>query len=452
MNISKFNCSKVRDLPKIAPRWLALGFLSIYFASLSFISADVRSLNGTIDFHANHDGIADMTLNSTGLGIGVLPSTNLQVAGNAIVTQQLFIGGSAGASNLNINGSFGMTLQTVSENTLLAGNTCVLADASTSNIVLTLPHAGNVLGRMYAIKKISLNNIVQINAGNNLLDSYSYYSLASGNLGSIKVISNGSSWSVIEKYNGADEAWTPQKISTALWLDASDATNVLHVGGNVHQWSDKSGQGNHATQSNATYKPKTNVRTLYGKNVLDFTSQQMATNLNIDRTAAANLSVFVVFAQDSTIGTFGLFGADNGIWDRFAILNFDASFGLRWSVSNGVGVTPFEPTQTPNTSNHILSIVWAKDVASGSLVSLDGATPTVFTENAANSGFTTTGIGAIQPVASQGYPMDGYIAEIIFMTSLADTLTRQKIEAYLAHKWGLNSSFPSGHPYKIIGP
>jgi hypothetical protein len=27
-----------------------------------------------------------------------------------------------------------------------------------------------------------------------------------------------------------------------------------------------------------------------------------------------------------------------------------------------------------------------------------------------------------------------------------------KIEGYLAHKWGLSGSLPSGHPYKISAP
>jgi hypothetical protein len=29
---------------------------------------------------------------------------------------------------------------------------------------------------------------------------------------------------------------------------------------------------------------------------------------------------------------------------------------------------------------------------------------------------------------------------------------RQRIEGYLAHKWGLVGSLPSGHPYKTAAP
>ena len=30
--------------------------------------------------------------------------------------------------------------------------------------------------------------------------------------------------------------------------------------------------------------------------------------------------------------------------------------------------------------------------------------------------------------------------------------TRQKVEGYLAHKWGLSGNLPSNHPYKIGHP
>ena len=41
---------------------------------------------------------------------------------------------------------------------------------------------------------------------------------------------------------------------------------------------------------------------------------------------------------------------------------------------------------------------------------------------------------------------DGMDAEIILSTSLTDC-DRQKLEGYLAHKWGLTANLPSNHPY-----
>jgi hypothetical protein len=64
------------------------------------------------------------------------------------------------------------------------------------------------------------------------------------------------------------------------------------------------------------------------------------------------------------------------------------------------------------------------------------------------SGFTTYNqIGnCISPA-----PFDGKIGEII-MVSTIDTVIRQKIEGYLAWKWGLVSNLPSDHPHKSFPP
>jgi hypothetical protein len=52
---------------------------------------------------------------------------------------------------------------------------------------------------------------------------------------------------------------------------------------------------------------------------------------------------------------------------------------------------------------------------------------------------------------ANGY-MDGAIGEVIFLNERPDEGTRQKIEGYLAHKWGLTANLPSEHPYKTGAP
>jgi hypothetical protein len=48
-------------------------------------------------------------------------------------------------------------------------------------------------------------------------------------------------------------------------------------------------------------------------------------------------------------------------------------------------------------------------------------------------------------------PYDGHIGEIIIINSVQD-IDRQKVEGYLAHKWGVESKLPSDHPYKTSAP
>lgn len=65
----------------------------------------------------------------------------------------------------------------------------------------------------------------------------------------------------------------PSDISgLVFWVKADDAGSITSSGGEVSQWSDKSGAGNHVTQSTAGAKPKTGLSTINSKNVISFDS------------------------------------------------------------------------------------------------------------------------------------------------------------------------------------
>ena len=48
-----------------------------------------------------------------------------------------------------------------------------------------------------------------------------------------------------------------------------------------------------------------------------------------------------------------------------------------------------------------------------------------------------------------GTNLSGKIGELIVLNS-TDSDDRQKLEGYLAHKWGLTSNLPDSHPFKSI--
>lgn len=52
-----------------------------------------------------------------------------------------------------------------------------------------------------------------------------------------------------------DKLWSPLQLSPAVWLDATDTDTVVLTSGAVSQWSDKSGNNRHATQSTAANRP-----------------------------------------------------------------------------------------------------------------------------------------------------------------------------------------------------
>jgi len=49
-------------------------------------------------------------------------------------------------------------------------------------------------------------------------------------------------------------------------------------------------------------------------------------------------------------------------------------------------------------------------------------------------------------------PFSGVIYEFVFCPTALSENDRQKVEGYLAHKWGLEANLPSDHPYKSTAP
>lgn len=159
------------------------------------VLADVKGLNGQIGFDPQSDDQADMILNSTGLGIGTIPSDNLHVHGNAIITEQLFIGSQAGSANLNLEGSLGFSSESVNSSSIIEDQSIYLADSSSDNLILKLPYAGNVSGRVITVKKTSTSNKLWLVAqGGNLIDDERSIEFPSGSFSYASVISNGTQW------------------------------------------------------------------------------------------------------------------------------------------------------------------------------------------------------------------------------------------------------------------
>jgi hypothetical protein len=48
--------------------------------------------------------------------------------------------------------------------------------------------------------------------------------------------------------------------------------------------------------------------------------------------------------------------------------------------------------------------------------------------------------------------LDGDIGEIVIFNSVLSTADREKMEGYLAWKWGLEGSLPMGHTYESAPP
>lgn len=285
-------------------------FFLLFTVILQFkIFGDVKGQNNVIYFDVQSDGVSEMQLNQIGLGIGISPSTNLHVSGNASISHQLIIGSSTSSANFFIQGTFGMTPQLFSDGDEVESS-IVLVNTSTDNIFTKLPFAGNVTGRKFVIKKTSNQNSLFISGRGNPIDSFDAISLpptTSSTLPYLEVISSGDKWNIL---------------SISDNINAVDSDNLLGWWG-FEEESGNTVLGSHAAGNTGTlegFSPSDRVDGKIGK-ALYFSG-----NSSIDMGTEYNLtppfSLCAWFKADSIISHPHVFAkGGSAIWWRMRIQN-----------------------------------------------------------------------------------------------------------------------------------
>ena len=100
-------------------------------------------------------------------------------------------------------------------------------------------------------------------------------------------------WKFDEALPIVDSNWSPTTLNPSLWLDASDASTVSHSSNSVNQWSDKSGNNYHASQSVEASQPTLISSVQNGKSVLTFDGSDDFFDVNLDFLADSSHSSFL---------------------------------------------------------------------------------------------------------------------------------------------------------------
>ena len=257
---------------------------------------------------------------------------------------------------------------------------------------------------------------------------------------SIKLIANGALRPGIMKLV---LIFSPLSIADCVaWFDASDSTTITQdESTNVSQWNNKTGSGLNAVVNTAQER---SPPTYNGSGAIKYVS--------------------LADYQALVIPSFPY----NTAWSVFSCM-CNVSLGARWYispydnrnlvlmgmaqgankifpelVSDGTGDitgSHIEYTSAENTNGEG-SYVYYRD---GSLQSSN------YTTYSASAGTVNMGIGAN---GSQQYEAGGtyYPFEILIYNHYLSEIERQKVEGYLAWKWGLQASLPAGHPYLSSAP
>lgn len=268
--------------------------------------------------------------------------------------------------------------------------------------------------------------------------------------------------------------WTPALITTALWLDAADASTVTTVSGAVSQWNDKSGNARHATQATSGNRPATGTATLNGRNVIryDATDDFLSLSNTAGLTSATAFYFFGV-RRSSVAATADTITARlflTGVTGTYAVgADISVSLSSETTVflvgpdvtSGGLpaprsGATSAGYTRSANAAE--IYHVFGQNTGTRFGARVNGSAVTSFVQdqdggdrapnicNPALTGFNVGGNGG----ASNGAIVD--FAEMLVLTTAPTLDSIQRIEGYLAHKWGLTANLPSNHLYKVNPP
>ncbi len=244
---------------------------------------------------------------------------------------------------------------------------------------------------------------------------------------------------------GGPKLWRPDALagSLSLWLDAEDASTITLNGSTVSQWSDKSGNGRNATQATAVNQPTYTASGLNGKPVLTFDGAN--DTLSYDGTFLANTDYTVTavhYRSDPKDFNWFLGGGIAGVNQNF-LMGYEASTKLRWGQF-GNDVDTFGQTYVAGLPS---TVVARQSGADGKSTFINGVASGVSANTANLISNAGANIGSFL-----GSFFVGGMAEIVMTTSALSTNDRQKLEGYLAWKWGLQTNMPADHPYKLLPP
>lgn len=208
-----------------------------------------------------------------------------------------------------------------------------------------------------------------------------------------------------------------------LWLRAD--AGVVASAGRVSSWQDQSGNGNHATMSNANRQPFHVLGALNGKPVVRFNGAQSLYLTSV--VSASNFTIFVAGKNSDANGNFSMILGPGGN---------SANDQLRWE--NGtqalmVGTGNRLPVTISTIGNTRTYHTLAVRYNAGTLTFYRDGSVTTSTKISPQGPWTTAQIGGW----FSSYFMIGDLAEVlIYDTALSDT-DRASTQSYLASKYGL---------------
>jgi hypothetical protein len=206
----------------------------------------------------------------------------------------------------------------------------------------------------------------------------------------------------------------------------------------VGYWGDKSGNARHATQSTAGNRPRIASTPVNGRRVAEWHSGTSRMTIASTAVLSNSMSLFAVIKRGPS--NWG----DGGGGGYGSILNMtNTAQGPQLQVDNGIlnlrggsNLSSFTPSGTVGVTQHavisgVINNLATSLYANAALVDSDAAS------GSAGAAASSTVIGAYSASSGLGGPLNAEIAELIAYNRVLTAAERQRLERYLAARWGI---------------
>jgi len=241
--------------------------------------------------------------------------------------------------------------------------------------------------------------------------------------------------------------WDPSSVTTpsnlSIWLRSDSGVSL--TGSNVSSWTDKGSNSNNATNSLGS-GPTVLSAALNGYDTLLFngTNQYLGAldSASLDLNSSGVSFVFMIKLTKTSASSQGL------VTKEATYLSSAESTGTLGGLALSDGSSTDSSTLENTFFNNWRICVINKSDKFYVNGSEKGATTVVPAADNSNG----VVIGAKNISSSFTDFFGGEIAEIIVHAGQISTGDRQKLEGYMAHRYGVQSNLPSTHPYRNFAP
>jgi len=228
------------------------------------------------------------------------------------------------------------------------------------------------------------------------------------------------------------QLWTPNQLSANLqfWVDALESSSINLNGATVSQWNDLSGNNRHLTQANGSLQP------------LYITSGVGSVGVGMDGIDDVMSSPTFTINQPFT---------------RFLVVTRrDAN--TAGTIINSISGTPNSPLGNSSTSTTRVAmfggtnnLISGQDTINGQMSQFgtiyNGASSELWNNGTSTSGVNigTNGMSGVR--IGGGNPSPYVFHSVLILNRIPTTDERERMEGYLAWRYGIQSSLPANHPF-----